>query len=177
MKRAYLRFRVMLMTFALGLASVFLFNGFLNKTHENFLTLSETKSSDVLVVFPRERKSMFGEKRFNETWRACKPGYAQGYITNDGMELTEGNNCEKSEGIDERIIQKNNERVISEIERKDKISGQIYQIGIGQKRDPSNGERNYKKSYKIYQIRTGHCIESPSIELGLELENFLKTNR
>ncbi|HLM00068.1 MAG TPA: hypothetical protein VK400_03370, partial [Pyrinomonadaceae bacterium] len=93
--------------------------------------------------------------RFSETYRGCGDlGYVQGYFTNDGRELWEGGlACQKPKERDKRIIQKNKERVISKIEKEN----ETY--------------------YEIYQIESGKCITAPTIELGLELENYLKNNR
>lgn len=53
MKRFYSRFRIMLMTFAFGLASVFVSNGSLSSSNEVPVILPKTDSGDVIVVFPR----------------------------------------------------------------------------------------------------------------------------
>lgn len=138
------------MTLAIGLASVFFFNTTFKSRDEIVIDLPKTESSDVFIVFPQERKTFYGNKRFVETWRACRPGHVQGYVSDDGIELCEGNlGCRKSEKNNERVIQKDSKRIISEI------------------------KLNNETRYKIYQPKTGGCIDSPSIELGLELENFL----
>lgn len=53
MKRFYSRFRILLMTFAVGLASVFVFNGSLKYSDEVPVNLPKTNSGDAIVVFPR----------------------------------------------------------------------------------------------------------------------------
>ncbi|CAN5332653.1 hypothetical protein BH20ACI1_BH20ACI1_14090 [soil metagenome] len=58
MKRYYSKFRIMLMTFALGLASVFMLNGSLQFSDEVLINLPETKSENVLIVFPLCRSEM-----------------------------------------------------------------------------------------------------------------------
>jgi hypothetical protein len=53
MKRFYLRFRITLMTFALGLASVFVFSGTLQNSDETPVDLPKTETAKTLVVFPK----------------------------------------------------------------------------------------------------------------------------
>ncbi|MDQ3061732.1 MAG: hypothetical protein M3R14_02565 [Acidobacteriota bacterium] len=141
MKRHYLKFRIMLMTFALGLASVWFLNNL--KTNDE----AEIKDTMVISIAPKQ-------PRFTESFRGCGMGYVQGYITNDGIELTEGNlSCEKPRKRGKQIIKSDSERIISKIEIEDKTY------------------------YEIYQLKNKHCINSPTIELGLELENYLKISR
>ena len=93
------------------------------------------------------------QPKFIETFRACGFGYVQGYETKDGIELTEGHlGCEKKfKG--KSFVKKDKVRVISKIKTK---------------------ENTY---FEIHDLNDGLCINAPSIELGLELEEFLKTNR
>lgn len=53
MKKHYLRFRIFLMTLALGLASVFFMNGSLQFSEEVLVEFPQTSSGETLVVFPR----------------------------------------------------------------------------------------------------------------------------
>ena len=50
MKRFYLKVRIGLMTFALGLASVFVINGSLQFLDEVTVNLPETESGEVIVI-------------------------------------------------------------------------------------------------------------------------------
>ncbi|HXH69954.1 MAG TPA: hypothetical protein VNI60_06350 [Pyrinomonadaceae bacterium] len=54
MKRFYSQFRIMLMTFALGLASVFLSNGSLKYSDEVSVNLPRVKSSSVFEIITKE---------------------------------------------------------------------------------------------------------------------------
>lgn len=91
------------------------------------------------------------QPRFTETFRACGMGYIQGYVTNDDIALTEGTlGCDEPKKKDKRVIQKDEKRIISKIEKNNLIS------------------------YEIYQVEKGLCINSPTIELGIELEIFLE---
>ncbi|HXG83512.1 MAG TPA: hypothetical protein VNI84_05725 [Pyrinomonadaceae bacterium] len=56
MKRFYTRFRIMLMTFALGLASVFMSNGSLNYSNEIIVELPKSQSESPIIVFSIEEK-------------------------------------------------------------------------------------------------------------------------
>jgi len=58
MKRYYLRFRIMLMTFALGLASIGFFNLLTKYLNEISVNLPKVESDSPIFVFPRERKKM-----------------------------------------------------------------------------------------------------------------------
>ena len=58
MRKYYSRFRILLMTFTLGLASVFAFNGSLKFSDEILVNLPETESGDVVIVFPKCRFEM-----------------------------------------------------------------------------------------------------------------------
>lgn len=128
----------MLVTFALGLASVW-FCG----------NIQTTANDEVMIVTMAPRPP-----RFTESFRACGMGYLQGYLSNDGIELTEGGlGCVKPKKRDKRVVQIDNERIISKI------------------------ESDNKTYYEIYQLENGHCINSPSIEIGIELEKFLKNNK
>jgi hypothetical protein len=130
----------MLMTFALGLASV------LFSQNLKFIDKDGIKGATIVSIAPKQ-------PRFVETARGCGMGYVQGYESNDGIELTERNlDCHKPKRRSRQIIKSDNERIISKIELQDKTY------------------------YEIYQLKTGHCIDSPTIELGLELENYLESN-
>ena len=61
MKNIYSRFRIMVMTFALGLAGVFTFNGSLKFSNDVYVNIPKTEIGDVIVVFPRCRFQMPSE--------------------------------------------------------------------------------------------------------------------
>jgi hypothetical protein len=58
MKKFYFKFRIGLMTFTLGLASVFAFNGLLKYSDEIPVKLPKVENGEVLVVFPRYGSEM-----------------------------------------------------------------------------------------------------------------------
>lgn len=136
----------MLLTFALGLASVWFSTQV--KLTDNYNNALDLVNATIINIAP---KTAF--PRFMPTGRGCGLGYTQDYKTNDGQNLSEGNaGCEKPRRGDKRIVQSDGERIISKIETEDKTY------------------------FEIYQLESGHCINSPTVELGLELENFLKNN-
>ena len=59
MKRYYLRFRFMLMTFALGLASVFAFDGSLKFSDEVYVELPEVQSESVFNIITKRNWNGF----------------------------------------------------------------------------------------------------------------------
>lgn len=134
---------VAMLTLFGGILAVLLINKFFNS--EDFTTVdkSDLESAVIVTIAPKP-------PRFTETFRACRPGYIQGYETNDGIILTErSSSCEKPKKRDKRILHSDNERIISKIETK---------------------ERSY---YEIYHLKNSHCIDTPTLETGLELEEWL----
>ena len=114
----------------------------------NYLKTNEMNLQEVRFVSIAPK-----QPRFTETFRGCGLGYVQGYVTNDDINLTAGNiGCEKPNSNDKRIVRSNKGRIVSRIKKDD----QTY--------------------YQIYQVEKGYCINSPTIELGIELENYLKSN-
>lgn len=137
MKKFYSRFRVMLLTFAFGLSSVYFFHNINFNGNELFIDATFVRIAE--------------QPRFTESFRGCGMGYVQGYFSSDGLALTEGNlGCKEPKKNDKRIVIKDDKRIISKIETED---------------------RTY---FEIYQLEKSRCIDSPTIELGLELEEFLK---
>ena len=81
MKKYYPQFRVMLTTFALGLAGVLIFSDLLNTSGEISVILPQIESESPLVVFPREEKSIpycggsVGERE--ENFYTCNPSVSR----------------------------------------------------------------------------------------------------
>ena len=119
------------------------------RSPEDFTKVDKTDLKDAIMVTIAPKPP-----RFTETFRACRPGYIQGYETNDGTELTEGNSgCKEPKKRDKRILHSDKERIISKIETK---------------------ESSY---YEIYLLKNSHCIDAPTLEIGLELEQWLDTQK
>jgi len=53
MKRFYSQFRVMLLTFAFGLACFYFFDGIINGLIEPIVVLPKVKSEEIIVVYPK----------------------------------------------------------------------------------------------------------------------------
>ncbi len=79
MKRFWQRFRIMLMTFAFGLSSVYLFYGSLNVSDEIKVELPQVQSETVIFVTPKKRVCMpqtggshftFPSEEFLKEWKA-----------------------------------------------------------------------------------------------------------
>ncbi len=147
MKDISLRLGFASLTLFVGVVTVLLIHNFRNSADFTTVNKSDLENATIVRIAPKP-------PRFTESFRACRPGYVQGYITNDGVELTEGNSgCEKLRKKDRRIIQRDDERVISKIENEDKTR------------------------YQIYQFKDGHCINAPTIELALEFEKWQKSQK
>ena len=145
MIRIVQKLAVSILTLFIGIFTVFLVNTFYDLEDFRAVTKSDMENAVIVTIAPKP-------PRFEETGRGCGLGYIQGYRTNDGIELTEGNlGCKKPKRRDKRIIQSNTERIISKI------------------------ETNENTRYEIYQLKNSHCINAPNLELGLELEEWLKT--
>ncbi|MDQ6787667.1 MAG: hypothetical protein M3033_12740 [Acidobacteriota bacterium] len=56
MKRFYSQSRIMLMTFAVGLASVFVFNGSLEFSDEVPVVLPKSQSKSPIIIFPTDER-------------------------------------------------------------------------------------------------------------------------
>jgi hypothetical protein len=117
--------------------------------HFEFTENEEISNALIVTVTPQ-----LTTPKFIETYRACGMGYIQGYATKKGIELSEGNlDCREPRKNDKRVIRRDNERIISKID----YQGKTY--------------------YEIYPFEKVNCITSPTIELGLELEQFLKDRK
>ena len=135
------------LTLTIGLFSTFIIKKIYNSVIAADIDESDLKNVVMVSIAPKS-------PRFIETGRGCGNGYIQGYETNDGMKLFEGTlNCKKPKNNDSKIFQKDSKRIISKIETLEKIY------------------------YNIYQLENSHCINSPTIELGLELEDWLASQK
>lgn len=81
MRKILFRVLVAVITFAIGFSAVWMMPAFtMSSINIDSLAVEETKSE------LRESK----KHRFLTTYRACKPGYIQGYETDEGDRLSEG---------------------------------------------------------------------------------------
>lgn len=140
-------------------------------TFENFQII---ESSDLQKGFsavePIPITANLPSLHFTKTFNSCSidSGYIQGYITNDGQHLSEGNECffgknkktgkEFNKLINEskKTIERNTERVVLEFE----------------------GENG--KYFKILYYNGGQCfdfIDAPNLELALEFEKWQESQK
>lgn len=102
--------------------------------------------------------------RFTETFRACKPGYVQGYVTDTEQAVTEGNNrCNlEDNGATETEFNDAIRRATRIVERKE---GRV----VLEFRDAE------EKYIEILRYNGGACISfirAPTLELALEFEKW-----
>ena len=176
LKLTVFRISVAVWTLVLGLLSVYLYSNISHSAQEIMFADSIDVKEQVSITevipaskmkTPFEFQSVF-PNRFTPTFRACKPGYIQGYITDDGAALSEGSECnlenerETSSKFEtkinqaKRIVERNDERIILEFEE----NGNHY--------------------FEILRYRGGSCIKfihAPSLELALEFENWYESDR
>ena len=127
----------MLLTCALGMAGT---NFFYNI---DFTVDKDERKTAVFVGIVEQPK-------FTKSSRGCGMGYVQSYVTEDGIQLSEGNmDCLSPSANDPRIVHRDDARIISKLHE----NGRVY--------------------YEIYHPEKGRCITSPTLELGLQLESFL----
>ena len=147
MKLIYQKLGIASLTLIIGLLSVFTIKKISDSENAAFVDESDLKNAVMIVIAPKQ-------PRFIETNRGCGFGFVQGYKTNDGINLFEGNlGCKKPKKNDKKIVQKDSKRNISKIETAERTS------------------------YQIYQLENSHCIDATTIEIGLELEKWLASQK
>lgn len=171
MKLTVFRISVAIWTLVLGLLSVYFYSQlsqsaqylFVNSINvEEQLSIVEVASKPEIEQIPAIKP--FLPNRFTPTFRACKPGYTQGYETDDGVELSEGSECpwEDEETTSQRFESKI-ERAKTIIERK---GGRII----------LEFEENGKHYFEILRYSDGdRCIKfihAPSLEIAFEFEKW-----
>lgn len=169
MKRHYLKIRILLMTFALGLASVFLFNGSLKYSDEIPVNLPKVQSESPLIVIPTEAKFISNSVGIMVT-RAC--GFNGSNSTTWHMpdgKLSEGVNCGKNN--------KETEKEFQELLSKSKIIDRVKNVKnrreqIGERIVLQVTEKNEKWA-EIIWYDGGKCylyIVAPTLEQALDFE-------
>lgn len=171
MKLTVFRISVAIWTLVLGLLSVYFYSQLLQSAQYlfvNSINIEEQLSIVEVVSMPEIEQTpaiqTFLPNRFTPTFRACKPGYTQGYETDDGVKLSEGSECpweyEENASKDfeakieraKTIIERKGERIILEFEEDGKHYFEILRY--------SDGDRCIK------------FIHAPSLELALEFEKW-----
>lgn len=177
MKRIIFRFSVLVLTFSVGFAAVWLIglltavtSSIENKPVSNNY-LAETPVSPIPIVIPKQKP------RFTGTFRGCGFGYTQGYETDDGQQLSEGiigNATRKKARAELKKLIAKSVRVV------ERVPNYKHRLGESGERivlvNPPD-ERNDKETVSILWHDGGQFvafINAPSLELALEFEQFLE---
>ncbi len=148
MKNIGQKLGVAILTFIIGIATVLLIDRFYNSEGFTIEDKSDLENAVVVTIAPKP-------PRFTETFQSCGLGCVfQSYVTNDGIELSETYRCCKNpKNRDKKIVQKDDEKIVSKIE----TDGKTY--------------------YEIYLLENEHCIYAPTIELGIEFEKWQSSQK
>lgn len=175
MKRFYLRFRVVLITLALGLASVSFFNWFSDYWNEVSVELPKVASGSPIYVFPAYEKEIGKKFEFNGQGigNTVLGGWFSGrrYKSSDGQII-----------FKEIIRHKNAKNTQREINWSIKKATKVLESQtISDENSKSNEKRiilEYGKEKKSFEIlkydgeKTIRVIAAPSLELALEFEKW-----
>jgi hypothetical protein len=110
---------VALITFSFGISAVWL----CSFAHLKDVESNELYENILLLASPPAKK------RFTPTDRACKPGWAQGYVSSDGERLSESGNGFSSSALANRELQKRIKEAEKIIERAPKFDSNGKKIG------------------------------------------------
>jgi hypothetical protein len=110
---------VTLITFSIGISAAWL----CSFAQINDIESNELYESSILLASPPAKK------RFTPTARACKPGWAQGYVSSDGDILSESGNGFSSPALANRELQKWIKKAEKIIERAPKFDSSGKKIG------------------------------------------------
>jgi hypothetical protein len=165
MREIHLRIAIGLITFLLGISSVFVFK---------VATESSLPAENLAVfrVIPISRDAI---PRFTPTGRACGGGYAQGYRTNDGEAVVEGVAGGRDSKEIKRELRKwvrDAEQVIERLPKFRDHRGNVGERIVIVNRPGESGEG----SVSIFFYGGGdyyRFIDAPSLDLALEFEQYL----
>lgn len=167
MKRFYLQFRIMLLTFAFGLAGVFLLNGSLKNSNEVSINLPQVKSSSVFEIITKENWKGFqsvghgcgGTNKYaGETWGTA-------YRTNDWKSVSMG-------GSSHDTAKKTTTEFNSRIKDAFKV------LEINKKRAVIENKQNGEEWFNIIYFENSkslRIITSSKLETAIEFENWQKS--
>jgi|SRR4051812_8533872 hypothetical protein len=165
MREVLLRIPIGLVTFLLGISSVFVFK---------VATGSSFPAEDLAVfrVIPINRDAI---PRFMPTGRGCGGGYAQGYRTNDGEAVVEGVAAGSNSTEIKRELRKwvrDAEQVIERLPKFRDHRGNVGERIVIVNKPGDSG----KESVSIIFYGGGdyyRFIDAPSLDLALEFEQYL----
>jgi hypothetical protein len=154
MKKLFFRIIVFLLALVIGLLAASIGSRL-------YAARTEDRTLDLIAIIDLSIKAT--GSRFQETGRGCGMGYVQGYETDDGIKVSEGNIGCSAVGKENpfREAKRKPNRVITQ-------TGERAVVEINE---------DGKRSFEIYEISEGDCthfISAPTLELALEFEEFLK---
>ena len=169
MKKLYFRFRVLMMTFALGLASVFMFNGSLQFSDEIYVNSPHIQSETPLIVIPTEANFISNNVGIMIT-RGCGFNGSSGTTWHmPSGKLSEGVIC----GENNKESKKEFHKLLAKskiIERVENVKNRRGQIG---ERIVLVVTEKHEKRAEIIWYNDGKCynyISAPTLELVLDFE-------
>jgi hypothetical protein len=155
---------VTFITFSLGISAVWLCD-FIQGKDINRVDLDENV---VLLAAPPAKQ------RFTPTFRACKPGWKQGYISSDGERVSESGNGFSSVALANRELRKWVRQAEKKVERTAKLDSEGKRVGDRVVAIFPVNENGIKwVSIMWTDRRVIRSINAPSLQLALELEKTL----
>lgn len=178
MKSIIFRLSISLLTFAIGFSVVWLWGLFavlvsLFEAPHISLPNSLSNNSAQITSF------LYEKPRFVKTFRGCGLGYVQGYETDDGQHLTEGNRGFQTQNEARNEFKKRIAKAVRIIENAPKYQNQNGEMGERVILINPPDERNAKETVSILWYSDGEFItfiNAPSLEMAFEFEQFLVTN-
>jgi len=174
MKRFYRQFRIMLLTLALGLASVPFFTSLSERWSEVSVELPVVESESLITVFPQEHQRIFRLKVAGcGGWNIYGgQGGAAGFETEDGQKVSiDSSYYDKKKGVQRELqIRLQEANQIIEITQ----AAHDYSEKLGKRIILKNGKEN--KHYEILRYdgnKSIRTIYAPTLKLALEFENYL----
>ena len=159
MRQAIFRLSIATITFAVGFSGVWM----MRTPTITSIRVDPVSVNEVIGDEPTHEKH-----RFSPTYRGCKPGYVQGYETDDGHHLSEGVALASGKlggGFHERIRKAT---VLKAFPKYRDHRGQVGERYVLQNDDRSVSILWYGGG-DFYSF-----IEAPSLDLALEFQQFLR---
>lgn len=163
MRKTIIHLVMALITCSIGLAAVWLCSFALSK---ETAALEMNEDGVLLAALPTKQ-------RFTPTFRACGPGWTQGYITSDDEELSESGNGFASSAHANRELQKRLKEAEIIIERGPKFDASGRKVGERLIAVFPATEYRGKSVSIIWTYKDGlGSINAPSLQLALEFEKY-----
>ncbi len=176
MKKLYFRFRILLMTFALGLASVFMFDGSLKSSNEIPVNLPKVQSESPIIVFPKEAGLILNSVGITVT-RGCGFNGSNGTTWHmPSGKLSEGVNC----GENNKETKKEFQELLAKSEIIERVKNVKNRRGETGERIVVEVKDKNEKPAEILWYDGGKCylyIKAPTLEFALEFEKQLESQK